>query len=376
MTAQTASTEIFKIRFKRPYGATFALSVLMVGIGLVMILSASSVESYKRYGSSFLFFNRQVVGVVVGFATMIFLARIDYRSLRRFVRPAMAVSLLMLVAVLMPGIGATRGGSSRWLILGPLSIQPSEIAKLTLILFSAHVLEKKGKKILDFKEMATPVLVVMGLTCLLVIAQPDLGTTIICAVCVLVVLFLAGARARHIGLLGGLGVLGVVALALSEGYRRDRVFSFLNPWADPLNTGYQNIQGQIALGSGGWFGVGLGASRQKWSYIPNAHTDFIYAILGEELGLVGTLTVLMIFAFFIYLGVVIAKRAPDRFGMLVAGGITGWIGFQAIVNMGAVSGLLPITGVPLPLISFGGSSLVFTMAGIGILLSIARQARK
>lgn len=376
MTAQTASPEIFRIRFKRPYGATFLLAILMVGIGLVMILSASSVEAYKRYGSSFMFFNRQVVGVLVGFATMIFLARIDYRALRRFVRPAMAVSLLMLAAVLIPGIGATRGGSSRWLILGPLSIQPSEIAKLTLILFSAHVLERKGKKILDFKEMATPVLVVAGLTGLLVIAQPDLGTTIICAVCVLVVLFLAGARARHIGLLGGLGVLGVVALALSEGYRRDRVFSFLNPWADPLNTGYQNIQGQIALGSGGWFGVGLGASRQKWSYIPNAHTDFIYAILGEELGLVGTLTVLMIFAFFIYLGVVIAKRARDRFGMLVAGGVTGWIGFQAIVNMGAVSGLLPITGVPLPLISFGGSSLVFTMAGIGILLSIARQARK
>lgn len=376
MTAQTASPEIFRIRFKRPYGATFLLAILMVGIGLVMILSASSVEAYKRYGSSFMFFNRQVIGVLVGFATMISLARIDYRALRRFVRPAMAVSLLMLAAVLIPGIGATRGGSSRWLILGPLSIQPSEIAKLTLILFSAHVLERKGKKILDFKEMATPVLVVAGLTGLLVIAQPDLGTTIICAVCVLVVLFLAGARARHIGLLGGLGVLGVVALALSEGYRRDRVFSFLNPWADPLNTGYQNIQGQIALGSGGWFGVGLGASRQKWSYIPNAHTDFIYAILGEELGLVGTLTVLMIFAFFIYLGVVIAKRARDRFGMLVAGGVTGWIGFQAIVNMGAVSGLLPITGVPLPLISFGGSSLVFTMAGIGILLSIARQARK
>ncbi|MCA1839168.1 MAG: FtsW/RodA/SpoVE family cell cycle protein, partial [Actinobacteria bacterium] len=158
-------------------------------------------------------------------------------------------------------------------------------------------------------------------------------------------------------------------------YRRARIGSFLNPWADPLNSGYQNIQGQIALGTGRLFGLGLGASRQKWSYVPNAHTDFIFAILGEEMGLIGTLGVLLLFVFFLYLGVRIARKAPDRFGFLLAGGITGWIGLQALINMAAVAGLVPITGVPLPLISFGGSSLVFTMAGIGVLLSVAQRGR-
>jgi cell division protein FtsW len=195
----------------------------------------------------------------------------------------------------------------------------------------------------------------------------------VCGGCALAVVFLAGTRIRHVSAVVTTALLGVGALIAAEGYRRARLFSFLDPWADPLNTGYQTIQGQIALGSGGLFGVGLGASRQKWSYVPHAHTDFIYAIIGEELGLIGTLAVLFLFVFLVYLGIRTARRAPDRFGMLLAGGITAWIGIQALINMGAVTGMLPITGVPLPLISFGGSALVFTLAGIGILLSIARR---
>jgi cell division protein FtsW len=349
--------------------------LLMVSIGLVMVLSASSVQSYKQYGSSFAYFYRQILGVAVGVMAMIVMAKTDYHRLRGIARPLLAVTIVLLAAVLVPGIGTVRGGASRWLLLGPLSVQPSEIAKLTLIIFAAHVLEGKGRNLLDPVELAVPLLPATSLVALLIIAQPDLGTTIMCAGCVAAVLFLSGARLRHVGLLSMVGLLLVMSLAFGQSYRRDRILSYLNPWADPLNTGYHVIQGQIALGSGGLFGVGLGASRQKWSYVPSVHTDFIYAIIGEELGLAGTLLVLVLFVFLLYLGTRIAKRASDRFGFLLAGGITAWIGIQALTNMAAVSGLLPITGVPLPLISFGSSSLVVTMAAIGVLLSVGRRTR-
>jgi len=362
-------------RLGRPYSLLMVTTVTMLVVGLTMILSASSVEAFKRYGSSFLFFNRQILGAALGIAAMLVMSRTDYRKLHRFAGPLMGLTIALLVAVLVPGVGLSRAGSSRWLALGPITVQPSEMAKLAVVLFTAHVLERKGRKIRDFKEMALPVLLVLGIVGMLIMAQPDMGTTVIVGACGFVVIYLAGARGLHIAALSATSILGAAALSLNAGYRQARVKAFLNPWADPLNAGYQNIQGQIALGSGGIFGVGLGASRQKWSYIPNAHTDFIFAIIGEELGLVGTLSVLLLFVFFIYLGIRIAKKAPDRFGMLLAGGITGWIGIQALVNMAAVAGMLPITGVPLPLISFGGSSLVLTMAAIGILLSIARRGR-
>ncbi|MGH2687320.1 MAG: putative lipid II flippase FtsW, partial [Actinomycetota bacterium] len=349
-------------------------TLTLVATGLVMILSASSIEAYKRYGSSFLLFNRQVIGAVVGLGAMFVLARVDYRVLRRIARPLLFGVILLMVFVLVPGVGVTRAGSVRWLPLGPFSLQPSEIAKLAVVLFAAHALERKGARIADPKELAY-VAPAVGIVLLLIMLQPDLGTALIVGGCALIVMFLAGTRMRHVVSVVGVVLVGVVTLILGEGYRRARLFSFLDPWADPLNTGYQTIQGQIALGSGGLFGLGLGASRQKWSYLPHAHTDFIYAIIGEELGLVGTLAVLSLFVFFVYLGIRTARRAPDRFGMLLAGGITGWVGLQALINMGAVTGLLPITGVPLPLISFGGSALVFTLAGIGVLMSVARRGR-
>jgi cell division protein FtsW len=345
---------------------------LLLLIGLLLILSSSYVEAYQRYGSSFFFFNRQVIGAAVGLCLAWVLARSDYRHFRHFAGPLVAVSIALLFLVLIPSFGVTRGGSSRWIPLGPLTVQPSELAKVALVLFAAHILEKKGRSLSDPRELAVPLLPVLGIIGLLIVMQPDLGTAIICSAGVLVVVHLAGARAVHLaGLLAGGAVL-TVAVAMTEPYRRARLFNFLNPWADPTGAGWQPIQGQIALGSGGWFGLGLGASRQKWSYVPNAHTDFIYAILGEELGLIGTLAVLGLFVFLIYLGTTAARRAPDRFGMLLAGGITGMIGVQTLINMGAVTGILPITGVTLPLISFGGSSLVITLAAIGLLLSVAR----
>lgn len=254
-------------------------------------------------------------------------------------------------------------------------MQPSELAKLALLLVAADVVTRKQGRLSSLRELMLPLGLVTCFAVGLVLMQPDLGTTLIIAATVFAVAFVGG---TPLPLLGGAGVLGATALAglaLGEGYRRARIFSFLDPFADPLNSGYQAVQSLIALGSGGFFGVGLGASRQKWLYVPNAHTDFIFAILGEEMGLVGTLMVVGLFVAFAYAGVRIARRAPDPFGRLVAAGVTAWIVGQATVNMGAVTGLLPITGVPLPLVSFGGSALVFSLAGIGILANIARQER-
>jgi cell division protein FtsW len=357
------------------YRLLFATTLALVGMGLVMVLSASSVESFATYGSSFLFFRKQLLGAALGMAAMVFFAHCDYRRLRGLVRPLFWLTLAGLCAVLVPGIGVSGGGSSRWLAFGPLSIQPSELAKLALILLAAHTLERKGRWVGDLRELTMPLMPLAGVACLLVLMQPDLGTCIIALASVGVVMYLAGARLRHLtGILAGGGAAGLLYL-MTKGYQRARFASYLHPWADPLKGGYQIIQGQIALGSGSLFGVGLGNSRQKWSFLPNAKTDFIFAIIGEELGLVGALIVLAAFAFFLYLGIRTAREAPDRFGFLVAGGITAWIGIEALINIGAVTGLLPITGVPLPLISFGGTSLVVTLTGIGVLLSIARRGR-
>lgn len=350
------------------------MSALLL-LGLIMILSASSVSSLENYGSSFLFFKKQVIWAVIGIVAFITFARLDYRKLKGWGYVLLVVVTLMLFAVLVPGLGVTAGGSSRWLSFGPLSVQPSELAKLALILFIADVFSRKDPDAMtELPHTLFPVIPVVGVLGLLIMAQPDMGTTMLIGIIGFGLLFLAGAPLRYLGVMAAVG--GAVAAfgALAEPYRRARVLAFLNPWADPLNTGYQTIQSLIAMGSGGFFGVGIGASRQKWLYVPNAHTDFIYAILGEEVGLLGTLMVLGLFAFLAYLGIRIARNAPDRFGMYIAAGVTLWITVQALVNIGAVTAALPITGVPLPLVSFGGSSLVVTLVGMGILTNIARQS--
>jgi cell division protein FtsW len=352
-----------------------ATSALLI-LGLIMILSASSVSSFANYGSSFLFFKKQLLWAMVGIASFLGFAHLDYRKLRGFSYLIILGVAALLVAVLIPGIGVISGGSSRWVGAGPFTFQPSEFAKLALVLFAADVLSRKKEKTLDDPAHAMlPIVPVMGVLGLLVLLQPDLGTALILGIIGLGILFIGGARIRHLIPLTAVGAAIATGAALAEPYRRARLLSFFNPWADPLNTGYQTIQSLIALGSGGWFGVGLGASRQKWSYIPNAHTDFIFAILGEEMGLLGTIVVVGMFCFLAYLGVRTARRAPDRFGMLVAAGVTMWISFQALINIGAVTASLPITGVPLPLVSFGGSSLVVTLTAVGILVNIARQGR-
>ncbi len=352
---------------------TMAIVALLV-VGVVMILSASSVQSFASYGSSFVFFKKQLFSIGLGLAAFAFFYRVDYRrwnGLGYLMLPSVAALLLL---VLIPSIGVTVGGSQRWIPLGFTDFQPSEVAKFALVLFAADVFSRKDESTFcHFSHTAVPMLPAFGVLATLIMMQPDLGTTMLLAFIAMGLLFVAGAPFRHIVPIGLVGAGLSVLAGLAAPYRRERIMAFMDPWADPLESGYHAIQSMIALGSGGFFGVGLGASRQKWSYIPNAHTDFIYAIIGEELGFLGTLVVLGLFLFLAYMGIRTARKAPDRFGLLVASGITIWIALQALVNIGAVTSSLPITGVPLPLVSFGGTSLVISLAAMGVLLNIAKQ---
>ncbi len=343
-------------------------------IGLVMVLSASSVSAFAEYGSSFLFFKRQAIYALVGCGAAVAVARLRYQVWQRAWRPLWAITIVLLILVLVPATGTTAGGASRWLSLGPVSVQPSELAKIVVILAVASIMAGSMRQLGETVLWAVPLLMVVGLVSILILLQPDLGTMMVMALSVLCMLFVAGVRLRLMAL-SSLVFSGVgMALIVTAGYRNRRFLAFLNPWADPNDTGYQIIQSLIALGSGHLVGVGLGASRQKWNYVPNAHTDFIFSILGEELGLLGELLVLVLFGALLWAGVRIALRAPDTFGRLLAGGITAWFGIQALVNLGAVTGVLPITGVPLPFMSYGGSSLVVSLAAVGILFAVGRAA--
>jgi cell division protein FtsW len=344
-------------------------------VGAVMVLSASSVSSLTDYGSAWYFFQRQIAWTAVAVAAFMITARIDYHSWRRWVRPLLLVSGALLFVVLIPGIGIEVAGSRRWLGTGALRFQPTEIAKLALLVFAADVVARRAKELHDWRRVLRPVLLVMVLLGALVLREPDLDSTIVIMLIAFTVLIVGGVRLRHLAVVGSVTAVAGTLLALSEPYRRARMFAFLNPSSDASSTGYQISQSLIAVGSGGLTGVGLGAGRAKWLFLPNAHTDFIFAIIGEELGLLGCTLVVALFVAFAVLGTRAALRAPDRFGTLLAAGVTAWVVGQAAINIGAVIGLLPVSGIPLPFVSFGGSALVFTMAAAGILGNVARQER-
>jgi cell division protein FtsW len=345
---------------------------LLVLAGLVMVLSASSVSASARFGDPFRYFQRQAAYALVGVGALLLTSRMRYQAWRRLCVPLLLLTLALLVLVLHPSAGVAAYGSSRWLSLGPVTVQPSELAKLALVTFTAAVLARKWDRLDRLGHLALPLLPVVLLVATLVMLQPDLGTTLLITGAVFVMVFVAGVRMRYLLVSGVVGFAAGMALIFSADYRRVRFLAFLDPWGDATNTGYQLVQSLIALGSGGWFGVGLGASRQKWLYVPNAHTDFIFSILGEELGLAGEIVVLAAYGALVLAGIRVAARAPDVFGRLLAAGIVGWFGLQTLVNLGAVTGLLPITGVPLPFLSYGGSALVVSLAAVGILWSIAR----
>jgi cell division protein FtsW len=344
-------------------------------VGVVMVLSASSVASLTNYGSPWYFFFRQIIWTLLGLGAFVFAVRFDYRRWRALVRPLLIASVVLLVVVLVPGIGIYVSGSRRWLGAGMFRFQPSELAKLALLLYAADLVSRRGREVHDWRRVVRPVLLVLALFAALVMREPDLGSAMVLAIVVLAVLVAGGVKKRHLAVVFGLGISAVTFLALAEPYRRTRMLTFLDPFADASNSGYQISQSLIALGSGGFTGVGLGAGRAKWNFLPNAHTDFIFAIIGEELGLIGCFLVMALFTAFAIFGARAALRAPDRFGALIAAGATVWVVGQAVINIGAVVGLLPVTGIPLPFVSFGGSALITTMLATGILVNIARQER-
>ena len=351
------------------------LVALLTVIGLVMVLSASSDEAMLQGSSPWVYFERQLLWVALGAVSLVTFATLDYRRWRRVGLPLLVAVVGLLVAVCVPGVGIVVSGSRRWLGAGPWQFQPSELAKLAVILFTADLLTRRADRMHDTRFTFRPVAIVLAVMSALIMKQPDMGTTVIVVGVAAAILWVAGSPPRTLFNAGAVfgafaGLLGVLAP-----YRLHRLLSFLHPERDKTNTGYQAVQARVGMATGRLFGVGLGAGREKTGYLPNAHTDFIFAVIGEEVGLVGCLVVVLLFVGFVFLGVRAAARAPDRFGTLVATGITAWVVLQALVNVGAVVGLLPVTGVPLPFVSFGGSSTVIAMAGVGILANIAKQGR-
>ncbi len=354
---------------------TASAIALLVGVlcvfGLIMVGSASPVISLNLYGSPWTIFVHQVIYMVAGGCALGILARMDYQVLRRLRAPLLIGSMGLLVVVLVPHLGVTAGGSSRWVGFGLLQLQPSELMKLALAVFVADLLTRRS----DPRKVVVPVLTVLGIAGLLILKQPDMGTALVLCCIAFGMLFMGGVPMRPIMKVVVSFCAVAVVVGLADPYRRDRILSFLNPGAHQSGSGYQVWQSLIGLGSGHIFGLGLGGGRQKWGTLPNAHTDFIFSVVGEELGLVGAVFLLVLFFGLAWYGLRAATRAPDRFGSLLAVGITTWVTSQAVINVGAVVGVLPVTGIPLPFISYGGSSLIITMAAIGILLSIARRER-
>jgi cell division protein FtsW len=354
----------------------YVLLVTIAGLllfGLVMVYSASVVTAYTVYRSQFYFLLKQLLSAGIGLGAMFVLMRLDYHVLRVFSVPGLVLAVVLLAAVLIPGIGSEVYGAQRWIPLGSFQLQPSELAKLALIVYVAHWLTTKREQVSDFSYGLVPFAVLMGIVVGLLMKQPDMGTTTVIVTTAVAVFFAAGASLLHLSLLGAVGAIAFAALVRVAPYRMERVLAFVDPWGNPLRTGYHVVQSLLAFGAGGVTGVGLGVGRQKFMYLPFPHTDSIFAVVGEELGLIGSTAVVLAFVLFTYRGLRIAWYAPDQFGRLLAVGVTCGIAFQAMVNMAVLTSSVPFTGITLPLISYGGSSLISTLASCGILLNVSRQ---
>jgi cell division protein FtsW len=350
----------------------FTVTVILICIGIVMIYSSSSIYAWEQYKDGFFFLKRHLTFLLIGAILTFIVMCIDYRRLRRFAKPLLLISLFLLLLVLIPGIGREVSGARRWFRFKFISFQPSELMNLAMIIYVADFISRKGNLIKSFTKGFLPPVMFLGCAALLVLAQPDLGTTVAIGSVVFIMLFVAGTRIEYLLAVALASLPALYLLIFRVPYRRARITAFLNPWTDPRGTGFQIIQSQIALGSGGPLGVGLGHSKQKLFYLPAAHTDFIFSIIGEELGMIGTLAVIMLFIIFIQQGVKVIKNAPDRFGYFLALGLVLMITFKAAINIGVSCGVLPTKGLPLPFISYGGSSFVFDMVSVGILINIAR----
>jgi len=351
-------------------------TLCLLAFGAVMVYSASSARNLLGgYGDGTSYLVRYVGLGAVALVAMHLIQRHGYDLARRATPLLLGGSFVLLVLVLIPGIGTEVNGARSWIGPGILSPQPSELMKLALVLYCAQYLAAHPRRIQTLKGMMSPVGMVAGFACLLVIVEPDTGTTLVIAGTVAAILVAAGVPLRQLGIVAGVGVLLVVLLVLVQPYQQERLTSFLNPWADQGGSGFQSVQGQIALGSGGLFGVGLGESVQKVFYLPEAHTDFILAVIGEELGLVGVVAVFSLFGMIVWSGLRIARAATDAYAKLLATGLTALISCQAILNIFVVLGLAPLTGVPLPFVSYGPTNLFVILAAVGLLLGVADRER-
>ncbi|MFD0888049.1 putative lipid II flippase FtsW, partial [Streptosporangium algeriense] len=365
----------FRELLNRPltsYYLILGCSALLLALGLMMVLSASSIEALQEMGNPFYWFFKQSVSVGLGIPLMWICSMLPQRFFRLVGYPLMVLSVLGLVLVLF--VGTSQLGAQRWIDLGPFYLQPSEPAKLGLLLWGADLLARKARGgMIEWRHLFIPLMPGTVILAVLVLLGSDLGTTLVLLLIFLALLWVVGAPLRLFGGVLAVAMLATIIMISTEGYRSDRIQGWLNPWDNAQTTGYQAVQGQIAIGSGGWFGLGLGSSRAKWGTLPHAESDFIFSILGEELGLMGTLVVIALFGLLGYAGLRVATRVKDPFVRLASAAAVAWIAGQAIVNIGAVIGVLPITGIPLPLVSYGGSALLPTLAALGMLLSFAKQ---
>jgi cell division protein FtsW len=364
------------VAIRRPDFLLLATVGVILVLGLDMVYSASYVIAHNdpQYGSDTYFLFQQATRAGMGVFLLLVFQAVDYHVWRRLTVPLIGLVFALLLAVLATHLAHSAYGAQRWLKFGPLPpIEPSELAKLALVLYGADWLDRRQDRIRSFTECTLPFVLIVAALCALVLAQPDLGTTIVIAAIGGCLFFVAGADWRHLALGLVVGGTALVLAIMGAGYRSDRIAAFLDPAKDPLGVGWNITQAQIALGSGGIFGLGLGASRQKFYYLPNAQTDAIFAVVGEELGIIGTIGVILLFGFVAYRGIRIAVRAPDLYGSLICTGVTVWLVLQAFINMGVITATIPFTGIPLPFVSYGGSSLMVSLLAVGIVLNVSRQ---
>lgn len=355
--------------------ALLAIVTVLVLLGVVMGLSATAAPSLASSESAWTMFRSQGVWVVAGIVAMLVLLRVDYRYWRKLAPAALGLAVLLLVLTVLPGWGISSNGARRWLGIGPLSFQPSEAAKLPFVIYVAGMLSKPSRPIEDSRATLHPVILLTSAYVGLHMLQPHLGASILIVGVAMSMLFLAGASLPRLVAVSAAAAGSALLIIAVTPWRRARLDAFFDPWSDPMDSSYQSLRSLHALASGGITGVGLGSGRSKWGFLPDAHTDFIFAVIGEELGMLGALFVVLGFVALAAVGLCVALRAPDRFGMLLAIGITAWIVMQAALNIGAVLGTFPVVGITLPLLSFGGSSVVSTLAAVGVLLNVARQTR-
>lgn len=368
--------DIKKIK-RKPFDVGLLIIVLiLLGLGLIMVLSASAPYSLRTEGNSYFYFRKQAESAILGIVLMFLVSFVDYRIYKgKLANIAIIGAILLLIAVLIPGVGVTRNDATRWIKIG-IQFQPSELMKIALIMFMASSISKDPKKIKKFWTGLLPYLVLVGIIVGLLMLEPHMSASVIMIVIAGAIMFVAGAELKHLAPIGMLGVIGAFILSKISEYRWKRITIFLDPWKDIQGDGWQIIQSLYAIGSGGLFGVGLGKSTQKYMYIPEPHNDFIAAIWAEELGLIGMLALLVLFGIFIWRGITIALKAPDTFGSLVAIGITTMIGIQAIFSFAVVSSSMPVTGIPLPFFSYGGTALVMILCCVGVLLNISKHTTK